>query len=84
MQGDIVNQGMELMLYGMGTVVVFLTLLIAATTFMSWFLGRYFPEPEIPLIGAGPARAAPSQAADDARLVAVITAAIHRHRSGKD
>ena len=84
MQGDIVDQGLELMLYGMSTVVVFLTLLILATSFMSWFLGRYFPEPEMPVISPGLTPvAAPPQAEDQARLVAVITAAIHRHRVGK-
>ncbi|MEP1594634.1 MAG: OadG family transporter subunit, partial [Halieaceae bacterium] len=42
MQGDIVAQGVELMLYGMGTVVVFLTLLVVVTTLMSAILERYF------------------------------------------
>ena len=32
MQGDIVAQGLELMLFGMGTVVVFLALLVAMAT----------------------------------------------------
>ena len=83
MQGDIVSQGIELMLDGMGTVVVFLTLLIGATNLMSWVLGRYFPEPEIPMISAGPARTAVPQGPDNTRLTAIITAAIHRHRAGK-
>ena len=30
MQGDIVSQGLELMLFGMGTVVLFLALLVLA------------------------------------------------------
>ena len=51
MQGDIVSQGLELMLYGMGTVVVFLALLVVATTGMSRLIGRYFPEPEAPVQG---------------------------------
>ena len=83
MNGDIVDQGIELMLFGMGTVVMFLTLLIFATTFMSWFLGRYFPESEVPVISIGRSPAPQPQAVDQARLVAVITAAIHRHRAGK-
>ena len=83
MQGDIVDQGIELMLYGMGTVVVFLTLLIATVSLMSWFLSRFFPEAEVPVARAGQARTAVSSNSGDLPLVAVITAAVHRHRSGK-
>ena len=75
MQGELVAQGIELMLYGMGTVVMFLTLLVVATTIMSRFITRYFPEP------APSASAAPQ--ADDPNLVAVITAAIHQHRADR-
>ena len=45
MQQDIVGQGVELMLYGMGTVVVFLAALVVATTAMSRVVTRFFPEP---------------------------------------
>ena len=83
MRGDIVDQGIELMLYGMGTVVLFLTLLIATVTLMSWFLSRFFPEAEVPVARAGQASAAVSSKAGDLPLVAVIAAAVHRHRSGK-
>lgn len=83
MQGDIIDQGLELMLYGMGTVVVFLTLLILATSFMSWFLGRFFPEAETPTIVAGSGAVAGPQATGQARLLAVITAAVHQHRKNK-
>lgn len=87
MRGDIVDQGIELMLYGMGTVVMFLTLLIAMVSLMSWFLSRFFPEVEVPLGRAGQASAnAPgtvSSKAGDLPLVAIIAAAVHRHRSGK-
>ena len=85
MQGDIVAQGIELMLYGMGTVVLFLALLVVATTFMSRFIERYFPEPE-PSSSADAAlkrlrgQGAP---AEDPNLVAVISAAIHQHRANR-
>jgi oxaloacetate decarboxylase gamma subunit len=82
-QGDIVEQGLELMLYGMGTVVVFLTLLIVATSFMSWIIGRYFPETEVPPASVGGAAAVAPDRENHAQLVAVITAAIHRYRAGK-
>lgn len=86
MQGDIVSQGMELMLYGMGTVVLFLALLVVATTSMSRFIVRYFPEEE-PATAAQAAlqrlrgnKTGPEQ---DPNLVAVISAAIHQHRANK-
>ncbi|MDX1735575.1 MAG: OadG family protein [Halioglobus sp.] len=75
MTGDIVAQGIELMIYGMGTVLVFLTALVFATSFMSWCLGRFMPAP-----AAAPAASQAPRAADDAHLVAVISAAIRRYR----
>ncbi|MEH6588717.1 MAG: OadG family protein [Halioglobus sp.] len=85
MQGSIVEQGVELMLFGMGTVVVFLMLLILATNLMSLILQRFFPEPEVPAISPAlaPAPAPTPRAIDQTRLLAVITAAIHRHRADK-
>ena len=49
------------MLYGMGTVVVFLGLLVLATFGMSGLITRYFPEPELPPVTASaqPGKAAP-------------------------
>ena len=79
MQDQIINQGVELMLYGMGTVVLFLALLVVATGVMSRLLARYLPEAE-PVAAPPPQRTAhPAQ--PDAELVAVITAAVHRHRA---
>jgi len=81
MQADIVAQGVELMLYGMGTVVVFLTLLVVATTVMSRLMTRYFPDPAAPAVATRPAvseqRRAPAVAP---QVVAAISAAIHQHR----
>ena len=82
MQGSIVNQGLELMLFGMGTVLVFLSVLVISITLMSWILQRYFPEPEVPP-SAAPSSAALEVTFSDATLVAVISAAIHKHRSKK-
>ncbi len=77
MQGDIVSQGGELMLYGMGTVVVFLALLVVATTTMSRMIGHFFPDPE-----SSPERPqGRDKTVDDPHLIAVISAAIHRHRN---
>ena len=38
------QQGLELMLIGMGVVFAFLIVLVACTNLMSWFVNRYFPE----------------------------------------
>ncbi len=78
MSASIVEQGVELMLFGMGTVIVFLGLLVLATTLMSRVLTRYFPEPEP---APAPVRVAPAPAAADSELVAVISAAIQQHRN---
>lgn len=82
MQGDIIAQGVELMLYGMGTVVVFLGLLVLATGGMSGVITRYFPQPESPPVMARVrGRGEPAAPEIDPGVVAVITAAIHQHRS---
>ena len=73
MQADIVSQGFSLMLYGMGTVLVFLTALVVVTSAMSRAIGRWFPDP------SGEA-AATTPPAGDERLVAVIGAAISQYR----
>lgn len=79
MQGDILAQGMELMVYGMGTVVVFLGLLVLTTSAMSLLVARYFPEPLQPLPSPPGDRRSPGE--DEGRIVAAISAAIHLHRS---
>ncbi len=77
MEAGLFEQGLELMLYGMGTVVAFLTLLVFATGLMSAVITHYFPvEAEV-----DETRAAAPVA--DTTLLAVITAAIHKHRSGR-
>ncbi|MDH4041271.1 MAG: OadG family protein [Gammaproteobacteria bacterium] len=82
MQGDIIAQGIELMLYGMGTVFVFLALLVLATTGMSGLITRYFPQPEPPPVTARVRKPATAVAGElDPGVVAVITAAIHQHRN---
>ena len=76
MTGSLVAQGFALMLYGMGTVLLFLTLLVLVTTFMSRCVTRFFPEPVAPDTPSAPAP-------QDEAIVAVITAAVHRYRSGR-
>lgn len=82
MGGDIVEQGVELMMFGMGTVVVFLTTLIFATVVMSRVIERYFPEEvEVPVINTGQSPIGLLGAKNQTPPIAVITAAIHQHRA---
>ena len=71
MQDDLLAQGIELMLVGMGTVFVFLTALVVATSLMSAVVMRRQP-PEAPKTppGAGPTE----------EEIAAITVAIDQYR----
>lgn len=73
----IVADGLGLMAFGMGTVFVFLILLIFATTIMSNLVLKFFPEVE-----PAPAKTkkAPAQGVDP-QLLKVLAAAVKEHRS---
>jgi len=68
----ILNEGLELAVFGMATVFFFLTLLILATRVMSVFVSSAENrENLIPIKALAPAH--------DSRLVAIISAAIRQH-----
>lgn len=71
MDGSLLNQGFTLMLAGMGTVFVFLSLLVAAMTTMSTLVRRFEPAPS----PSGPGASGPTE-----EEVAAISAAISMHR----
>ena len=74
---NLLNQGLELAMFGMGTVFVFLALLIAATKTMSALVLKFQPA----LADTVAAAATQSNLIpEDGQLVAVISAAIMRHR----
>lgn len=77
-EGSLVAQGVDLMIYGMGTVFVFLTLLVVAVAALSAAVRRWLPEPASAASQPQPVESAPV----DDRLRAVIQAAIDRHRKG--
>ena len=77
METGLLEQGLELMLYGMGTVAMFLTLLVFATGLMSTIINRFFPA------AAEISKSHPAAPAADATVLAVISAALHKHRSGR-
>ena len=70
---DLMSQGLDLALYGMGTVFFFLTLLVFATMAMSALLRSA----EVQQIEQE------DGSEQDARIFAVITAAIQRYREGR-
>lgn len=74
---SLVEQGLELMVFGMGAVFVFLTMLVFITTLMSKLVNKIAPEAE-PV--AAPVRAARSQSGVDPQLLKVLSAAVKEHR----
>ncbi|MDA1369517.1 MAG: OadG family protein [Proteobacteria bacterium] len=71
---NLLSQGIELAVFGMGTVFVFLALLILATKFMSALVLKYQPDQQSPKT----ARAV-TQTSNNT-LLAIISAAIIQHR----
>ena len=76
MESSLLSQGLELMLAGMGTVFVFLTLLVGAMHMLARVAQRIAPDP----VAAPVAPAAPAGSPSEAE-VAAISAAIAVHRS---
>jgi oxaloacetate decarboxylase (Na+ extruding) subunit gamma len=74
--GELISEGLNLMLLGMGTVFVFLTILVFVTSIMSALVQKYGAVQPTDLNDPGAAGQL-----DEATLFAVITAAIHAHRS---
>ena len=62
------EQGLELMLVGMGSVFTFLTLLVFCSMLMSKLVSRFSPE-------------SGRENTDESKLIAVISAAIAAHRN---
>lgn len=78
MQSTLLEQALDLLIFGMGTVFVFLALLVVAINLMSRFMGTYFPDAIVPEPFA-PKPKAPTDTIDNTTL-AVIQAAIRQHR----
>jgi len=77
MEASLISQGIDLMLYGMGTVFTFLTLLVGLTTLMSFTVNRYAKEELI----TGDSEAHQIHTAlVEPKIVKVIQAAIDQHR----
>ncbi len=76
METNLVLEGVKFMILGMGTVFVFLIIMIACMNIMSSVINKFFPEPQ-PSAGASSAGAQNKK-----KIVAAITAAIAHHRQG--
>lgn len=78
METNLVFEGVKFMILGMGTVFLFLSLMIAFMNVMSAVIHKFFPEPK-------PSPSVPKTEAkqdDNKKIVAAITAAIMHHRQG--
>lgn len=80
MADSLISQGFDLMIYGMGVVFVFLTLLIFATTGMSAAIQRWFPQKEEPT-PTKKRKPAPASGSVSPVTLKVIQAAIDQHRA---
>ena len=75
---DLIYQGLELALIGMGTVFTFLTILVLSTLLMSWCVRRFAQKDGFQPAGAVGAGA---RGEDSGEVVAAIAAALRLHRS---
>lgn len=75
---ELLLEGVELMLFGLGSVFVFLVLLIGCIRLMSLVVGR-FDSP--PAVQPAPAKPVAAMAEADTDILAAIQAAIHQHRA---
>jgi len=76
METNLIVEGFKFMGLGMGTVFVFLIIMIASMNVMSVIVHKFFPEPT-PEINPS---VAPTQ--DNQKVVAAITAVITHNRQG--
>ncbi|MGH1471172.1 MAG: OadG family protein [Cellvibrionaceae bacterium] len=84
MENDLLAQGINLMLLGMGVVFVFLAVLIITTTVMSNIIQKYFPEVtplNVPDLSSNSIES--SEPVPSPRILSIIKAAIEDHRKAQ-
>ncbi len=81
MQDDLFQQGLDLLFFGMGTVFIFLTLLVFSVSLMSYVVRRYFAEPEPAPFEMTDIDPQESSGVVDARKLLIIQDAIYQHRA---
>lgn len=77
MQMTLLEQALQLLIFGMGTVYIFLILLVVAINLMSRLIETHFPDPVIP---ENPTPKPRETSPVDTTTLAVIHAAIRQHR----
>ena len=75
---DLLIEGVELMLLGMGSVFAFLIILVFVTSIMSRLIDRFVP---VPAPVTKPVRKTSATDSVDPELLAVIGAAVKQHRA---
>ena len=70
---NLIIEGFKFMGLGMGTVFLFLIVMIGSMNVMSYVVHRFFPEPQ-------PSATPPAPPEDNKKVIAAITAAIKHHR----
>lgn len=76
METNLVIEGFKFMGLGMGTVILFLIVMIGCMNILSAVTHRFFPEPQ------ANADAPVATQQDNKKIIAAITAAISHHRQG--
>jgi len=74
MEIDLVAEGVKFMIIGMGTVFLFLIIMIVVLKFQAYIIGKYFPEKVAPV-------APSSSPMNDKGLVAAVSAAIQMYKN---
>lgn len=74
-------ESIKIMMLGMGTVFLFLTIMVYMTKFMSKIILHYFPEAPKKTPVPAPKAAAPSQKTNEnAKIAAILGALQHHHQ----
>ncbi len=81
MQESIVGQGLDLLMTGMGSVMIFLAILVVLTNVMSSLISKYLPDPIVEPL-AKRQFPSPSQPVD-ATTLSILQKAVDAHRSRK-
>ncbi len=81
MDSTLISQGLDLMLYGMGTVFAFLTLLVGITTLMSVVVNKLVIDQPETTVATSQVAQEKGQHSIEPRIIKVIQAALDQHRS---
>jgi len=79
MEANLIMEGVKFMFLGMGTVFVFLIIMIFSVNLMSLIIHKFFPEPQA---AEETVSGTTTQQQDNKKIIAAITAAIAHHKQG--